>query len=68
MHALIDFAASASGGAPLRVAFGEPVQTLVANRPEDVAGVLQRAERHARAGRWCVGYLRYEAPAAMKAA
>ncbi|NMV12440.1 bifunctional aminodeoxychorismate synthase component I/aminotransferase, partial [Vibrio parahaemolyticus] len=33
-------------------------------RPEEVVAVLQAAEAAARAGRWCVGYVAYEAAAA----
>lgn len=62
LHALIDFRdphGSTTGG--LRCAFAAPVQTLVANALDEVGAVLDRVEQHARAGRWCVGYVRYEA-------
>jgi para-aminobenzoate synthetase/4-amino-4-deoxychorismate lyase len=61
-HALIDFRAAHDGSAgALRCAFDAPVQTLVARTPDEVSAVLDQVEQHARAGRWCVGYVRYEA-------
>jgi len=64
MLTLIDFAAVAAGAAPLRCAFGPPRETLVAQRPEQVAPLLDAVQAAARQGRWCVGALRYEAAAA----
>ena len=61
-HALIDFRDPHGGSAgALRCAFAAPLQTLVAHTLDEVGAVLQQVEQHARAGRWCVGYVRYEA-------
>lgn len=69
MHALIDFAAPDAGGAGAeRAAFGEPRAVLVAHTLADVQPLLDAVQAHARAGRWCVGYLRYEAAPAFDAA
>ncbi len=69
MQALIDFT-DASSGRPgaLRHAFDAPLQTLVATMAAEIPALLDAVERHARAGRWCVGYVRYEAAAAFDAA
>jgi para-aminobenzoate synthetase / 4-amino-4-deoxychorismate lyase len=73
MHTWIDFAAisamsevvsSASrtqGSAATRLAFGPPVRVLMAETLDEVRGVIQGVQREALAGRWCVGYVRYEA-------
>jgi para-aminobenzoate synthetase/4-amino-4-deoxychorismate lyase len=75
MHALIDFAAVAAptrpananaaplprGSGPLRLAFGAPIAVLRADTLDAVHTVLQAVQAHALAGRWCVGYVRYEA-------
>lgn len=71
MHALIDFAAIAAppradgpvarGSGSLRAAFGAPREVLVATTVADVTAVLHAAHQQALAGRWCVGYVRYEA-------
>lgn len=66
-QALIDFADPHSPdprARRLRAAFGAPTRVLVARTPDDVRPVLDAAEALAREGRWCVGYLRYEAAAA----
>ena len=79
MQALIDFAAVAaqpglaqglaSQGAPaLRHAFGAPREVLRAQTLDEVRGVLDAVEQHAHAGRWCVGFVRYEAAPAFDAA
>ncbi|MDO8770192.1 MAG: aminodeoxychorismate synthase component I [Burkholderiaceae bacterium] len=66
MQTLIDFADTGieGGGAPLRCAFGAPRQTLAARSPAQVRPLLEAVHALARQGRWCVGYLRYEAAAA----
>lgn len=62
---LIDFAQPRGDGASrLRVAFGAPSRVLVARTPAEVRPVLEAVEAMAREGRWCVGYLRYEAASA----
>jgi para-aminobenzoate synthetase/4-amino-4-deoxychorismate lyase len=65
LQTLIDFAEPRSDGATrLRAAFGAPSRVLVAHVPDEVKPVLEAVEALAREGRWCVGYLRYEAAAA----
>ena len=62
---LIDFAEPrGDGAARLRVAFGAPSRVLVARTADEVKPVLEAVEALSREGRWCVGYLRYEASAA----
>ncbi|WP_114973726.1 aminodeoxychorismate synthase component I [Rhodoferax ferrireducens] len=70
MQTLIDFArtGAAGGNAPVRCAFGAPSQTLVAHTPAQVRPLLDAVQALARQGRWCVGYLRYEAGAAFDSA
>lgn len=66
-QALIDFADPHSPdprAGRLRAAFGTPRRVLAARTPQEVRPVLDAAEAAAREGRWCVGYLRYEAAAA----
>jgi para-aminobenzoate synthetase/4-amino-4-deoxychorismate lyase len=69
MQVLIDFCAVQPGepGA-LRCAFDAPLQTLVAQTPDEVRPLLAQVDRLAREGRWCVGYVRYEAAPAFDAA
>lgn len=62
--ALIDFADPRDPSVRLRRAFGHPVEILRADTLSQVRPVLAAVERHARAGRWCVGGLKYEAAAA----
>ncbi|WP_137895672.1 aminodeoxychorismate synthase component I [Ramlibacter sp. 2FC] len=61
MQTLLDFAAPAVGDLSLRCAFGAPRQELVARSLDQVRPVLEAVQAQARQGRWCVGYLRYEA-------
>ena len=68
LSACIDFVGSAADAGPLRLAFGAPRERLVAWTRADVPSVLDAAERHAKQGRWCVGFVRYEAAAAFDAA
>ncbi|MGE4329729.1 chorismate-binding protein [Diaphorobacter sp.] len=59
---LIDFADPRDAAAPrLRHAFAAPRQVLAARRLDEVRGVLDAVHAAAAAGRWCVGWLRYEA-------
>lgn len=44
---------------------GAPLLVLRARRPEEVPAVLDRVEAEARAGRWCVGMVAYEAAAGL---
>ncbi len=84
MRAFIDFAAiqapapandatppgtaMPAGSAALRVAFGEPIEVLVAHRLDQVKPVLQAVQKRALSGQWCVGYVRYEAAPAFDSA
>lgn len=56
MSALIDFADPA-----LQLAFGAPLRVHAAHAPGEVRAVLDAVADEAAQGRWCVGYLRYEA-------
>jgi para-aminobenzoate synthetase/4-amino-4-deoxychorismate lyase len=68
LRALIDFAeprARDAGVAQrLRLAFSAPARVLAAHTAAEVKPVLEAVEAASREGRWCVGYLRYEAAAA----
>lgn len=55
---------SAPGAGALRCRFDTPLDTLIAHTPEQVSALLEQVQDHAQQGRWCVGYLRYEAAAA----
>ncbi len=68
VSALVDFRAASEADAPLRLAFGAPFETLVARAPMEVQPLLDQVEAHARAGRWAVGFVRYEAAVAFDAA
>ncbi|MBS0450588.1 MAG: aminodeoxychorismate synthase component I [Proteobacteria bacterium] len=65
ISALIDFGA---GPAPLRRAFGRPLAILAASTPDEVVPLLDAVHRHAMQGRWCVGFVQYEAAPAFDAA
>ena len=52
----------------LRQAFGAPREVLAAHALHEVRGVLQAVDAAARQGRWCVGYVRYEAAPAFDTA
>jgi para-aminobenzoate synthetase/4-amino-4-deoxychorismate lyase len=64
--AIIDF--PAPGGGRERLVFGAPRSVLMASSMPEVTTVLAAVQRHAEAGRWCVGFLRYEAAPAFDAA
>lgn len=69
VSALIDFSQPTDPAGPrLRHAFGAPRETLVAHTPAQVRPLLEAVQARARAGCWCVGYLRYEAAPAFDAA
>ncbi|TAK82422.1 MAG: bifunctional aminodeoxychorismate synthase component I/aminotransferase [Aquabacterium sp.] len=61
--ALIDFPRQPTEAASprLRLAFDAPLLWLAAQTPADVQPVIDEAQRQAESGRWCVGYVRYEA-------
>jgi len=68
-HAFIDFAASGLPGQPgVRLAFGQPLRVWQAHMPDEVKPVLQAVQREAAEGRWCVGWVAYEAAPAFDAA
>jgi len=68
-HAFIDFAASGLPGQPgVRLAFGQPLRVWQAHTPDEVKPVLQAVQREAAEGRWCVGWVAYEAAPAFDAA
>lgn len=69
MQALIDFCpAQANPGHALRHAFEAPRQVLVAHTLAQVRPLLESVHAQARQGRWCVGYVRYEAAPAFDTA
>ena len=69
MKAHIDFPAGPDeAGARLRLAFAAPLACYCAHAPDQVAGVLDAALAAARAGRWAVGWVAYEAAPAFDAA
>jgi len=57
--ALVDFPATQGGRQ--RLAFGPALTWLVATDHGDVRSVIDAAHQHARQGRWCVGWVAYEA-------
>lgn len=68
MDTRIDFTlpqgAAGAAEARLRMRFGTPHGVWVARAPGEVRAVLDAAETAARAGAWCLGFVRYEAAAA----
>ncbi len=67
--ARIDFTQPLDPAAPrLRHAFADPIEVLVARALHEVRGVLQAVHAAAQQGRWCVGYVRYEAAPAFDTA
>ncbi|MBC7445473.1 MAG: chorismate-binding protein [Polaromonas sp.] len=69
ISAFIDFADPVDNAAPrLRHAFGQAREVLVARQLADVRPLLDALQAAAQQGRWCVGYLRYEAAPAFDSA
>ncbi|MDO8720326.1 MAG: aminodeoxychorismate synthase component I [Polaromonas sp.] len=69
MSSRIDFTDPYDSAAPrLRHAFGAPRAVLVAHALAEVRPLLDAVQAAAREGRWCVGYVRYEAAPAFDAA
>ncbi len=66
--AILRFTAPHAQSQPLHAAFGEPLHILIAQRSDEVAAVLNSAHQHAKDGRWCVGFVSYEAAAAFDTA
>jgi para-aminobenzoate synthetase / 4-amino-4-deoxychorismate lyase len=65
--AIVDFADDA-GSAPLRRVFSTPLSVHYATTLDEVVPTLDAVERLARAGRWVVGFVAYEASPAFDAA
>ncbi len=69
ISSLIDFSDPLDSAAPrLRHAFGAPRSVLVAHELAQVGPLLDAVQAAAQQGRWCVGYVRYEAAAAFDSA
>ena len=69
MNSCIDFADPHNPAGPrLRHAFSAPRAVWMARALGEVRAVLDEVQAAAQAGRWCVGYVRYEAAAAFDAA
>lgn len=69
VRALLDFGLPQDAShTRLRHAFEAPVRVLRADRPEQVRPLFDAVQAEALAGRWCVGYLAYEAAPAFDAA
>ena len=67
--ALLDFSDPTNADAPrLRYAFANPREILQAHTLDQVRGVLDAVQSHAALGRWCVGYVSYEAAPAFDTA
>jgi para-aminobenzoate synthetase/4-amino-4-deoxychorismate lyase len=60
--ALLEFGDPHHNGQPARrLAFGTPLQVLVARTLAEVRPVIEQVDALSRQGFWCVGYVRYEA-------
>ncbi|MBS0344133.1 MAG: aminodeoxychorismate synthase component I, partial [Proteobacteria bacterium] len=57
-----------AGPEPMRRAFGRARAVLVASTLDEVVPVLRAVQEHAMQGRWCVGFVQYEAAPAFDAA
>jgi para-aminobenzoate synthetase / 4-amino-4-deoxychorismate lyase len=66
--ALIDFIAPVEGAGRERLAFFDPLAVLEARTLGEVQPVLEQVEAEARQGRWCVGFVAYEAAPAFDTA
>lgn len=67
--ALIDFAQpQGAAGERLRHAFGAPLRLLQADAPAEVLPLLEQVQAESAAGRWCLGFVAYEAAPAFDAA
>ena len=66
---LIDFAQpQGAAGERLRHAFGAPLRVLRADAPAEVLPLLEQVQAESAAGRWCLGFVAYEAAPAFDAA
>ncbi|MBB3181015.1 chorismate-binding protein [Variovorax sp. Sphag1AA] len=61
VQVLIDFISPCPSTPPLRGAFSAPVEVLAADSLEQVRDLLDAVHERAKEGRWCVGFVRYEA-------
>lgn len=69
VSALLDFGLPQDGPqARLRCAFGAPLRVLQADRADQVLPLLDAVQAESAAGRWCVGFVAYEAAPAFDAA
>ena len=69
IFAKIDFSDPLDSAAPrLRRAFGKPCAVLVAHQLAEVRPLLDAVQAAAQQGKWCVGYVAYEAAPAFDAA
>jgi para-aminobenzoate synthetase/4-amino-4-deoxychorismate lyase len=66
--ALIDFIDPHESAERLRLAFGEPREVWEVRAAAEVPAVLDAVESAARAGRWCIGFVAYEAAPAFDTA
>lgn len=63
---VIDFSNPRDAGADrLQWGFAPPLQVLAAYEPQQVPAVLDAVQQAAEGGRWCVGWLAYEAAAGL---
>jgi para-aminobenzoate synthetase/4-amino-4-deoxychorismate lyase len=60
-RAWLDFISPCEGAAALQLAFGEPVRQLQTRELGEVRSVIDAAHQQALAGRWVLGFVRYEA-------
>ncbi|SEB24453.1 chorismate-binding protein [Variovorax sp. YR216] len=68
VRVLIDFISPDPATPALRGAFERPLEVLAAESIHEVRGVLDAVQKLASAGRWCVGFVGYEAAAAFDSA
>ena len=65
--AIVDFAEE-DGSSPRRLRFAEPTAVRRADTAQGVVPLLHEVDRASRDGRWCVGFVSYEAASAFDAA
>ena len=68
VHAFIDFAAVDCGSPRLRTFFAAPKEILQTRSLAEVRPVMQAVHERSLAGKWCVGFVRYEAAPAWDSA
>ena len=68
LRAWLDFIPASDGGEGVLAAFAEPVAVLQTRLLQEVRAVIDAAQAQALAGRWVVGYVRYEAALAFDSA